>query len=167
MQRVLILFSNVLAESSLTYGGDCTYTERRVIVPETKTGGGLGWRQATPVMHDSHVRTRTTGRDPSSLIERDRNRCRPICLNFGGEATERRFRAAFCARLSSLVSTTGQEERYQRFTVVTRPPFIATGHRRPGEIATSRLRFRCRSTLIFSGERDSRKRYNDRPRLPS
>lgn len=94
------------------------------------------------------ARTRATVRDPSSLIERDRNRCRPICLNFGGEATEKRFRATFCARLSSLVSTTGQEERYQRFTVVTRPPFIAAGHRRPGEIATSRLRFRCRSTLI-------------------
>lgn len=55
--------------------------------PKRKQGWGWDGVKPPPVMHDSHVRE---PRDPSSLIERDRNRCRPICLNFGGEATEKR-----------------------------------------------------------------------------
>lgn len=71
--------------------------------------------------------TNSTRLDPSCLIERDRNRCCPICLNFGGEPRNASPSLSLLLRLSSLVSTSGK-----RSNDVTRPA-IAAGHRRRGD----------------------------------
>lgn len=70
--------------------------------------------------------------DPSGLIERDRNRCCPICLNFGG------FRGL---RLIVGSASASQFPTASRVVRLSRPAIVV------GEIATSRLGFRSR-TLI-------------------